>query len=380
MVFDTNDAGSLPNLSKTYDVCIAGAGVAGITLAKALAEQKKQVLLLEAGGQTYSRISQDFYDGDIVGHDYFDLSIARLRYLGGTSNHWGGWCRPLDPGDFRPRDHVEWSGWPITESDLLPFLSEALQIMEIDPFPPEMAAFDAAEANFTEITNRFSPPVRFKDKYSKLLESSPHIDLILNANLIDILNTPENSQVSSFVFRGYSNDHKLFNAKAKNYVLALGGIENPRMLLNANRKSAEQQGHNRDLIGRFFMDHLVYSVGVFIDLQDSLGAGQRFFSPTNSFIKKHQIANFAIRIAPAAKRTFSQSAQEKMKDVVCSADIVADFVKQIKPSFDCLPAILEPTQVGLLRIASEQSPATAPRREGDNMMAASTLTRPDASG
>ena len=158
MVFDTNDTGLLPNFSKTYDVCIAGAGVAGITLAKALAEQKKHVLLLEAGGQAYSRLSQDFYDGDIVGHDYFDLSISRLRYLGGTSNHWGGWCRPLDPWDFRPRDYVEWSGWPITERDLSPFLSEAIQIMEIDSFPPETTTFDGTEGNFTEITNRFSPP------------------------------------------------------------------------------------------------------------------------------------------------------------------------------------------------------------------------------
>ena len=356
MVFDTNDTGLLPNFSKTYDVCIAGAGVAGITLAKALAEQKKHVLLLEAGGQAYSRLSQDFYDGDIVGHDYFDLSISRLRYLGGTSNHWGGWCRPLDPWDFRPRDYVEWSGWPITERDSSPFLSEAIQIMEIESVPPETTTFDGAEGNFTEITNRFSPPVRFKDKYHKLLETSPYIDLVLNANLVDILNASENGQVSSFVFRGYSNDHKRYKAKAKKYVLALGGIENARMLLNINRKSGEWLGHSRELIGRFFMDHLVYSVGVFIDLQDSLRTGQRFFSPTNSFIKRHQIANFAIRIAPAAKRTLTQSAREEMKDVVCSSDVVADFVKQIKPSFDCLPTVSESTQAGLLRIASEQSP------------------------
>ena len=47
-----------------------------------------------------SEESQEIYEGPILGRDYFDLDIARLRYLGGTSNHWGGWCRPLDASGF----------------------------------------------------------------------------------------------------------------------------------------------------------------------------------------------------------------------------------------------------------------------------------------
>ena len=69
--------------------------------------------------------SQSLYRGTNVGYDYFDLDVARLRFLGGTSNHWAGWCRPLDAYDFETHDHIERSGRPIDISDLEPYLPEA---------------------------------------------------------------------------------------------------------------------------------------------------------------------------------------------------------------------------------------------------------------
>lgn len=69
-----------------------------------------------------------------VGHDYVGLDITRLRYLGGSTNHWNGLCAPLAPIDFRGRDWVPYSGWPITKSDLDPFYRRAQPICQLGPY------------------------------------------------------------------------------------------------------------------------------------------------------------------------------------------------------------------------------------------------------
>ena len=76
---------------------------------------------MEAGGLEFSDASQAIYQGEVTGLDYYPLDVARLRYFGGTSNHWGGWCRELDPYDFTPHPFARLSGWPIAKSDLDPY-------------------------------------------------------------------------------------------------------------------------------------------------------------------------------------------------------------------------------------------------------------------
>ena len=99
MIFNLNEV--LPDKDhRGYDICIVGAGVAGITLALDLAARGRRVLLLEAGDIFLTDESQNIYIGENIGRPYFDLAASRLRYLGGTSNHWSGWCRPLDAWDF----------------------------------------------------------------------------------------------------------------------------------------------------------------------------------------------------------------------------------------------------------------------------------------
>src|SRR5450759_3787661 len=95
MLFDFNE--TWPRVAEAqYDVCVCGAGPAGITTARKLAAHGKKVLLLEAGGLSYSDESQDHYRGKNVGRTYW-LNELRLRYLGGSSNHWGGLCTLQDP-------------------------------------------------------------------------------------------------------------------------------------------------------------------------------------------------------------------------------------------------------------------------------------------
>jgi choline dehydrogenase-like flavoprotein len=76
-----------------------GSGPAGITIARKLSAAGIPVVIFEAGGADFTEESQAFYSGKTVGDYYFDLDITRLRYFGGSSNHWAG----LVPGDGRHR-------------------------------------------------------------------------------------------------------------------------------------------------------------------------------------------------------------------------------------------------------------------------------------
>ena len=88
------------------DVCIIGAGAAGITLALELIGSPLRVTVLESGGLQYEAETQALYQGDSIGLPYADLGVPRLRFFGGTTNHWGGICRPFEEADFEPREGI----------------------------------------------------------------------------------------------------------------------------------------------------------------------------------------------------------------------------------------------------------------------------------
>ncbi|MEN8803954.1 MAG: hypothetical protein ABF297_18455, partial [Thiogranum sp.] len=128
MLVDLNDA--VGNIFNTpFDICISGSGPAGIPLALKLAERKHRVLLLEAGELQFTESSNKVYRGSNSGLEYFAPDACRQRFFGGTSNHWGGWCRELNAADFMVRNHVPDSGWPISKESLSPYFSEAGNIL-----------------------------------------------------------------------------------------------------------------------------------------------------------------------------------------------------------------------------------------------------------
>jgi hypothetical protein len=88
------------------DLCIVGAGAAGISMALEWVGRGRRVLLLEGGGFDPDPRMQDLYRGEVVGQPYFPLEAARLHYFGGTTNHWAGLCAPFDPIDFEALRHL----------------------------------------------------------------------------------------------------------------------------------------------------------------------------------------------------------------------------------------------------------------------------------
>ena len=106
------DARSLPAATMLEpDLAIIGGGPAGISLALALANTRLKVLLMESGGMNFDPKIQNMYSGSETGVRYEPLDAGRLRLLGGGSNHWGGWCRPMDESDFEAHEWMPHSGF-----------------------------------------------------------------------------------------------------------------------------------------------------------------------------------------------------------------------------------------------------------------------------
>ncbi len=249
---------------RVFDVCIVGSGPAGMTIARRLAAAGASVGLFEGGGLDPTPESQDLYKGFTTGEPYYDLDSIRLRYFGGSSGHWGGRARALDAEDFAPLAQNAFSGWPIRRSDLDPYLEETASILDLTPADiAPLDIFAGEPTAFRPIVVRFSPPTRFGEKYRAELEASKDIEVFLNANLVDIRVADGARQVSEAVFRSFTRPEP-FLVKARFFALCLGGLENPRALLNARTQLPRGIGNENDNVGRFFMEHLHVPVGSFV--------------------------------------------------------------------------------------------------------------------
>ncbi len=249
------------------DVCVVGAGAAGIAIALRLDKAPFRVCLIESGGLEFDQAVQSLYEGESVGRETASPMGCRLRYFGGTTNHWQGWCAPFEANDFEVRDWVPHSGWPISKKDLDPYYAAAQQILELGAyryehgqFPIEDPDVPTFEPNNVRVRYwQYSPPTRFGDRYREQLQRSAHVEVILNANLIRIQTNPSATGVEMMHVQSLSGQTGTVRARA--YVLACGAMENTRLLLQTRDVQTEGLGNGSGNLGRYFMQHPERAVG-----------------------------------------------------------------------------------------------------------------------
>jgi choline dehydrogenase-like flavoprotein len=257
------DARSLPTGTVVdSEVCIIGAGAAGITLAREFSAAAFRVVLLEGGGLEFEEASEALYDGRSIGRPFEDLESCRLRYFGGTTNHWGGWCLPYDAIDFEERAGLPERGWPFSRSYLDPWYRRAQTVCQIGPYDYNPAHWGIPVG---EIPPPFDgphfvckilqqSPTHFGPAYKTELQRAPRVTVYLHANALRLQTGDDRATVEEVAVGTLSGVR--FTVRSHVYVVAAGGIENARLLLLSGI------GNARDLVGRYFMVNLTYSGGL----------------------------------------------------------------------------------------------------------------------
>ncbi len=257
----------------TFDICIVGAGAAGIALAMELIGTPHKVVVLEAGGFDFDPDVQDIYRGVSVGLPYADLDTSRLRFFGGTTNHWAGYCSPIWAASFDKQPWVPYSGWPIGQTDISPYYDRARDLLKLEArgwdaaggWDPEVVADSFGHPPFELDENASEPrayvinPVRIAEVFREDIAQSENLTVFLNANLVEILVNEGANTVTGLDIRTLEGKKYVFTAKR--YVLAAGGIENARLMLSSDSVIAQGVGNQSDNVGRYFSDHLDISAG-----------------------------------------------------------------------------------------------------------------------
>lgn len=288
---------------------IIGGGPAGITLALDLEKKNLESLIIETGGLEVTEENQSRYNGSVSGDKYFDLDVTRLSLLGGSSNHWGGNCAPLDEVDF--------NNWPFKKNELDKYEHSAKFILDIKN---DFIKYKKSDLDSFCLSTMQESPVNFKDKYLEHIKKSKKIFLLLNVN-VERLISSDSKNVDQMIINSENGKEEIkFNDKTK-FILCCGGIENSRILLWSRANSKNNFLKNLP-IGNYWMEHPSGEIGQFIGEENKikkLFQNKNFFLvPSNEFLDRHNLNNhrFSFLFWPTiSKKTF----KHKIKDLICLA-------------------------------------------------------------
>lgn len=268
----TVDAGSIAHGACLWaDVCVVGAGAAGISLALSLSGQGLRVVLLESGRLRGHAPTQALYAGEVANERlHSPADKYRQRRMGGSTAIWGGRCVPFDPIDFESRPQVPGSGWPLSYEDLLPFYPQANALSEAGRFSydaedalgpgaaPMIRGFDSSLVH-TNSLERFSCPTDFGRRYARRLQLARDVQVILGANCTAVRLAPGGQTVDELEVKTLAGAR--FRVAVRCAVLALGGLETARLLLASRDVARAGIGNEHDVVGRYYMCHLAGNVG-----------------------------------------------------------------------------------------------------------------------
>jgi choline dehydrogenase-like flavoprotein len=278
------DARTLPtDETIETEICIVGAGPAGTTIARELAGQNFRVCLLESGGLEFEEATQSLSKGNITTPHFYpdnELTRGRCRQFGGSSNYWDikiqrgeEKCHvrhaPLDPIDFEQRDWLPYSGWPFDYNHLVPYYEHAQKYCQAGPFAYDGTPWESEDARRLKVGDRlttgvfqFGPSAAFAQVPQEALRNVPNVTSYYNANVLNIETNETATQVTRL--RVASAPNREFWVATRIVILATGGFENARLLLLSNQAQPAGLGNQHDLVGRYFMDHPGFRIGVLI--------------------------------------------------------------------------------------------------------------------
>jgi choline dehydrogenase-like flavoprotein len=243
------------------DVCVIGAGAAGIAIAHELLGSRADVLVLESGGRRRSAATERLNEGEANGLSETALTEGRGRLLGGTTALWAGQCLPLDASTPVRRPWVPASGWPFGHEELEPFYRRAEALLQIEGEVYDERVWDAfgiarPAVDPRRFLHRFTvwcPETHLGRLYRGRLAASANVRVLLHATATEIVTSPSGERFASV--RAATPEGKRVRVRAKACVLSAGAVENARLLLASAGVHPAGVGNGHDVVGRYFQDH-----------------------------------------------------------------------------------------------------------------------------
>jgi choline dehydrogenase-like flavoprotein len=258
------------------DLCIIGAGPAGLAITQELIGSGLKILLIERGDVTYPPAAELVSVPD-VRSPHFLFRPGTLRHqFGGMTSTWkkvlldgarGARYLPMDPIDFERRYWVPYSGWPVTFDEMAPYYDRAGKLCGIEPFDfngplPEngRAPLSSPSGELVTRLEQFAPAAVFTSQPLAELTHSDQVHVVTNASAVEVTSAEGSEQglATTFVRTPSSGS---FSIRSRVVVLAGGAIENARLLLNSTRECTAGLGNQFDNVGRFFMEHPRIRIG-----------------------------------------------------------------------------------------------------------------------
>jgi choline dehydrogenase-like flavoprotein len=317
MLVDLKKAPRLTDVE--YDVAIIGAGPAGLTIANRLVGKNVSVCLIEGGGRDLELRTQRLYRGDNTGHSYYRLAMCRYRLFGGSSNRWGGWLRPLDEIDFERRNWLPGSGWPISYHTVAEYHREAAEVLDapsadfrLDEWAERMPPPLPLAGDFENAIIQLAPQTNFAEKYGKRVQNAPNVTVLFHANATELLLEPGTARVGSVAVSTVTGRKHQIRARA--LVVATGGIENARLLLNSRSDRHAGLGNEFDLVGRYFMEHLHVPAGHIAGIRHAAAtdfyrihaggsAARGILTPSEDGLRSHHLPGCSIALEDPSYHT-----------------------------------------------------------------------------
>jgi choline dehydrogenase-like flavoprotein len=245
-----------------------------------------------------------------TGDRHYPLNAARVKAVGGSTLHWQGMVMRLHERDFELRSrHGVGADWPIDYDDLRPYYAAAEREFGVagaldnpfappreEPFPLPAFPPSHSDAIFAEACERLGiathsvPNARNPEPYDGrpacqgygtckpvcpsgakyTAESHVRRAEAAGARVIDrapvqrLVHDAAGDRVDAAVYA--IPDGTRHRVEAREFVVACGGVETPRLLL-LSRSDAYPDGlaNSSGLVGRYFADHLFAGVGGRID-------------------------------------------------------------------------------------------------------------------
>lgn len=254
------------------EICIIGAGAAGIYLATRLASQGRNVIVLEAGDKTVTEVTRMNFEPNFTRDVYPGALTGRFFGLGGSTTRWGGLLIPHSKHDIRSIPARDLTSWQHIVDVVTANSAKVLKQLDYaaEGFQPEYAkcsiqhrhamlqtyGIETASGLFLPFQKR-NLAYLFKKKCAAQAELNVYYHAVVYHWKI----TEHAKKASIQAISARSDTGNTLIVTAKRFILAAGAIESARLLLELNQVSTTAPViREHAAIGCYLSDHLSLAI------------------------------------------------------------------------------------------------------------------------